>query len=295
VSFESRLWDVTIALDDVANDGGSDEHDDVRSDVEEAVGGRGNDLLVGTDEANVLDGAAGNDTLVGLLGADDLFGGGGFDLVSYSERGDAVTATLDGVPGDGGEGEDDWIALDVEDLEGGAGSDRLVGNEAENFLFGGAGSDQLDPLGGSDYVSGEAGNDSVALRDGVVDEVDCGSERDVVTADTDDQAAADCEAVDRPAAAPPPPPGPPQPQPPPPPSPPPPSPPPARPAPQPRPKPKAKAVKKYTVCHNRRTKKLTKKQLAAMRKQIAKSKKRPKPKLKMGACKKAKKKAKKKR
>jgi hypothetical protein len=45
-------------------------------------------------------------------------------------------------------------------------------------------------------------------------------------------------------------------------------------------------VKRYTVCHAGRTKKLTRKQLTALRKQIAKSKKRPKPKLTMGACKK---------
>jgi hypothetical protein len=91
--------------------------------------------------------------------------------------------------------------------------------------------------------------------------------------------------------------GPPGPQPPPPPPPtpppgppaPPPPPPATTPPPPPRPpaRPKAKP-KKITVCHNGRTKKLTKKQLAALRKQIAKSKKRPKPKLKLGACKKKK-------
>ena len=91
------------------------------------------------------------------------------------------------------------------------------------------------------------------------------------------------------AAAPPPPP-PPEPPPPPPepPSPPaPPAPPPAPPPPPPpAPKPKPKVVKRFTVCHAGRTKKLTKTQLAALRKQIAKSKKRPRPKLTMGACKK---------
>jgi Ca2+-binding RTX toxin-like protein len=252
VSFEGRLSDVTIALDDVANDGRSDEHDDVRSDVEEAVGGRGNDLLVGTDEANVLDGAAGDDILVGLLGADDLFGGGGFDLVSYSDRDDAVTATLDGVAGDGTDGEDDWVGPDVEDLEGGNGGDRLVGDAGENFLFGGAGNDQLDPLEGADYVSGEGGDDILALRDGFDDEADCGTENDVVTADSGDTAAVDCEVVNRPAAPPPPAPAPPAPQPP---APPPPPPPPAH---QPQPRPPAQArcavpnVKRKTVGQARR-------------------------------------------
>ena len=95
--------------------------------------------------------------------------------------------------------------------------------------------------------------------------------------------------TDVPPPAPPPPPEAPPPPPPPPVSPPaePPAPPAPRP-PAPPQKPKPKAVKKFTVCHNGRTKKLTKKQLVALRKQIAKSKKRPKPKLTMGACKKKK-------
>jgi Ca2+-binding RTX toxin-like protein len=94
------------------------------------------------------------------------------------------------------------------------------------------------------------------------------------------------------AATPPPPPPPPPPVPQPPPTPPP-SPPPApQPQPQPRPKPKPK-VKKFAVCHNGKTKKVTKKQLAALRKQVAKANKKKgvkkKQTLKPGACKKPKK------
>ena len=93
--------------------------------------------------------------------------------------------------------------------------------------------------------------------------------------------------------------GPPGPQPQPPaPSPAPPAPPPAPPAtppppPAPKPKPKPK-VKKYTVCHNGKTKKVTKKQLAALRKQVTKANKKKgvkkKQTIKLGACKKPKKK-----
>jgi Carboxypeptidase regulatory-like domain len=62
------------------------------------------------------------------------------------------------------------------------------------------------------------------------------------------------------------------------------------PPPAPKPKPKAKVVKKFTVCHNGRTKKVTKKQLQALRKQVAKANKKKKAAkkatIKMGACKK---------
>lgn len=77
----------------------------------------------------------------------------------------------------------------------------------------------------------------------------------------------------------------PQPQPPAPPPPPPPPPAVQPPAPKPKPKPKAKP-KKLTICHNGRTKKVTKKQLQALRKKAAKAKKGAKPKITMGACKK---------
>jgi hypothetical protein len=81
-----------------------------------------------------------------------------------------------------------------------------------------------------------------------------------------------------------------------PPLPPPPPPPPTLPpaAPQPvTPQPRApvkQPVKKLTICHNGKTKKVTKKQLQALRKKAAKAKKGAKPKITMGACKKPKKK-----
>lgn len=60
--------------------------------IEDAYGGRGDDLLIGNGADNRLWGGAGNDRLVGLSGNDQLVGGAGDDL-----------------------------------LEGGAGHDRLIG------------------------------------------------------------------------------------------------------------------------------------------------------------------------
>jgi hypothetical protein len=56
-------------------------------------------------------------------------------------------------------------------------------------------------------------------------------------------------------------------------------------APKPQPVQK-RVVKKLTICHNGRNKKVTKKQLQALRKKAAKAKKGAKPKIKPGACKK---------
>ncbi|CAA9489445.1 MAG: Alkaline phosphatase, partial [uncultured Solirubrobacteraceae bacterium] len=68
--------DVTVTLDDVANDGGSGERDDVRSDVEDVTavpaGNSGRATLVGDASVNVLRGSREGDTLDGGAGSDLL-------------------------------------------------------------------------------------------------------------------------------------------------------------------------------------------------------------------------------
>jgi serralysin len=56
---------------------------DGRSLIENAVGGSGNDTLVGNQTANLLNGGAGLDTLTGSAGDDSLDGGGGGDTATY--------------------------------------------------------------------------------------------------------------------------------------------------------------------------------------------------------------------
>src|SRR5204863_7053 len=50
-----------------------------------AVGGPGNDTLIGNAIANVLNGGAGNDTLAGGAGNDTIIGGGGTDTAVFSD------------------------------------------------------------------------------------------------------------------------------------------------------------------------------------------------------------------
>lgn len=58
----------------------------VDSQIENADGGSGNDVLVGNDLDNVLKGGAGNDTFQASLGNDEYFGGVGYDTVIYKGR-----------------------------------------------------------------------------------------------------------------------------------------------------------------------------------------------------------------
>lgn len=145
--------------------------------VQRVNGGAGNDLLQGFGGADRLGGDAGNDTLEGGVGADTLIGGGGFDIASYA--GSAVALNLDlaqlGLATGDAAGD---VLVDIDSLlmsgfndvlvlagairhgDGGAGDDDLTDTTGANTLLGGAGNDILRDRGGADRMEGGAGNDT---------------------------------------------------------------------------------------------------------------------------------------
>ena len=72
---------VSVSLDDQPGDGAAGEGDNVASDVEDVVGGAGNDVISGNDADNVLDGGNGNDRIDGGGGVDTYTGGDGDDVL----------------------------------------------------------------------------------------------------------------------------------------------------------------------------------------------------------------------
>ena len=126
------------------------------------LGGDGDDFLDGGPGADELGGDGGNDRLAGRAGPDFIAGGTDSDIADYSDATQAVTVSLNGVPEDGGEGEMDNVALDVEGAMGGTDSDVLTGNEGPGTFIGGDGDDRIDPGGGADAVNGGPGFDSVS-------------------------------------------------------------------------------------------------------------------------------------
>jgi Ca2+-binding RTX toxin-like protein len=88
---------------------------DILSDIENLVGGSGNDSLTGNDSANALGGGAGNDTLRGAGGNDSIYG----DTASASTESGA------------------------DSIDGGDGDDLIVGGRGNDVLVGGAGNDTL--------------------------------------------------------------------------------------------------------------------------------------------------------
>ena len=95
--------------------------------IENAIGGDGNDRLIGNSLDNTLEGGLGNDILNGSTGNDFLFGGDGDDSLS-----------------------------------GGDDDDSLTGGLGSNNLLGGAGSDQFVFSGDTPFNTNDNGVDIIA-------------------------------------------------------------------------------------------------------------------------------------
>jgi len=174
IDYSGRSAGVTVTLDGTADDGeGGTEGDNVGTDIENIIGGDGNDILTGSSKNNII---------IGGLGADSMSGGGGLDTVSYASYSAAVTASLpvtndpndfSSANGTGGGTEADWIFGDIENLTGGSGSDVLTGNSGPNELVGGTGNDTLIGGAGDDVLEGGAAGNT----EGNV--LDCGADGDI--------------------------------------------------------------------------------------------------------------------
>ncbi|MEA2707426.1 MAG: hypothetical protein QOF78_27 [Phycisphaerales bacterium] len=192
VTYASRAAAVNASIDNVANDGQVGELDNIQADVENLIGGSGNDNLSGSAGNNALTGGSGNDNLKGGAGNDLLDGGigqdimlgeAGIDTVTYASRLAPVTVKLDALGGDGQLAENDTVKADVENVIGGNGADIINGSAVANVLNGGPGNDVIRGGDGNDSITGgtgvdqlfgDAGNDTFFARDTSSDKVDGG-------------------------------------------------------------------------------------------------------------------------
>lgn len=168
--------------------GASIEGDLVGDDIEDLVGGAGDDILHGNSVSNNIKGGAGNDilwggaagtcasdvdTLEGEAGddtfkmtavsdcADSLSGGAGTDTADYQLRTAALTIILDNGALDGESGEKDNVRNDIEIVIGGTNDDIITGSANNDTLHGGAGNDTLNGGAGDDTLVGGSGDDTL--------------------------------------------------------------------------------------------------------------------------------------
>jgi Ca2+-binding RTX toxin-like protein len=81
-TYHDRASAVVVRHDDLANDGAPGEGDDIRTDIEEILGGNGADTLSGGAVAVRLLGCGDNDAITGSPLADTLSGGPGDDVLN---------------------------------------------------------------------------------------------------------------------------------------------------------------------------------------------------------------------
>lgn len=126
---------------------------DTRSLIENAIGGAGDDVLIGNQAGNVLTGNAGDDLFDGGEGSDTIIGGDGSDTASFSTAKSGIRVTLNDGMADilVANGDDVDRLVSIENVLGTAYDDRLVGDAGGNMLGGGQ--------GGDDVLMGGGGND----------------------------------------------------------------------------------------------------------------------------------------
>jgi Ca2+-binding RTX toxin-like protein len=131
---------------------------------DELLGGDGNDTLIGGSGNDELRGSTGHDLLDGGVGSDEMDGGSGDDTYVVDYTGDTVIELA-------GKGTDDVLSsatftltANVENLTlTGAAAIDATGNELANVLRGNAADNRLDGKGGADAMSGGGGDDGYVI------------------------------------------------------------------------------------------------------------------------------------
>ncbi len=191
--YSTRAMDLVIKMDGAtaSGDTANSEADKIGTDVEDLVGGSGNDKLTGnassnhiqgglgndkisgganagscTTDADTLDGEAGNDTFDQGAASDcgDVMNGGaGTDRVDYQGRSADLTISLDTAANDGDSAatEKDNVKADVEIVISGSGNDTVTGSPNADIIHGGPGNDTISAGAGNDTISGDSGNDTL--------------------------------------------------------------------------------------------------------------------------------------
>ena len=152
VSYEGITNAISISLSTNVATKSATETDTLLG-IENIIGTNFNDIIVGDDNDNVLE---------GLGGADSFNGGGGNDWVSYQESTAGVTVNLSNVSENTGDAQGDTF-VSIENIIGTRFNDTLIGDGNDNIFDAGEGIDSFDGKGGNDWVSYQKSTEAVTV------------------------------------------------------------------------------------------------------------------------------------
>ncbi|WP_442582829.1 S8 family serine peptidase [Mesorhizobium sp. ASY16-5R] len=130
------------------------------ADADRLDGAFGDDVVSGLGGDDTLIGGVGDDTLIGGTGADYHSGGTGNDTASYINAASGVTASLANAAINTGEAAGD-VYNSIERLTGSSFGDALTGTAGSNTVAAGDGDDVVQGLAGNDTLAGQGGNDTL--------------------------------------------------------------------------------------------------------------------------------------
>jgi Ca2+-binding RTX toxin-like protein len=140
------------------------------------VGTSGDDVIIGTPAADMIDGRGGDDVICGRAGADVILGGAGNDRLFGEDGADVIRGNEGSDMLSGGFGGDRLLGgIDADTLLGGrgddylggfGGADTIDGGPGDEIIFGGFGADRIDGGSGDDTIYGLVGNDTILGGDG---------------------------------------------------------------------------------------------------------------------------------
>ena len=169
-SGDASAGPVNISLEDGTASGGDAEGDTFDS-IENLIGTKFDDVLVGDDNANVITGGRGDDTIRGGAGDDILEGGRGADVIEggegidravYSLSAEGVSINLENAAAGGGDAEGDTFSS-IELIVGSFHDDTIVGDANDNTFMGGRGADLINGGLGFDTADYSDADEAIVL------------------------------------------------------------------------------------------------------------------------------------
>jgi Ca2+-binding RTX toxin-like protein/methionine-rich copper-binding protein CopC len=158
VSYQSVASSVNVNLGSTAAQQTTATSIDTLINIDNLIGGSGNDSLTGNQRDNYIQGMGGNDLIVGGEGNNILDGGEGDDTITADNGNNKVV---------GGAGQDAITVGNGDNaLYGDDGNDTIIAGNGNNHIYGGAGNDQILVGSGANTIDGGDGNDTITGEGG---------------------------------------------------------------------------------------------------------------------------------